>query len=154
MKVIFLDIDGVVNCMYTKQRLRGIIFVDPRKIQLVKGIVDATGALIVLTSTWRSGWYDIDNHVNSQNATDFISLRDEFNKVGLDFFDKTERSNDGYRGKEISMWLENHPEVTNYVIIDDDTDIKPHGLKFIQTSWQKGICQKHVIKAIKILGDK
>ena len=36
MKVIFLDIDGVVNCMYTKQSLRGIIFVDPGKIQLVK----------------------------------------------------------------------------------------------------------------------
>ena len=85
MKIIFLDIDGVVNCMYTKQRLRGIIFVDPRKIQLVKDIVAATGARIVLTSTWRYGWYDIDNHVTSPNAADFISLRNEFNKIGLDF---------------------------------------------------------------------
>ena len=154
MKVIFLDIEGVGKCMYTKQRLRGIIFVDPRKIQLVKDIVDATGARIVLTSTWRFGWHDIDNHVNSPNAADFISLREEFNKIGLDFFDKTERSDDEYRGKEISIWLENHPEVTNYAVIDDDTDIKPHGLKFIQTSWKKGICQKHVMKAIKILEGK
>lgn len=154
MKIIFLDIDGVVNCMHTKQKLRGIIFVDPRKIQLIKNIVDATGARIVLTSTWRFGWHDIEEHINSPNASDFISLRDEFNKIGLDFFDKTERSDDGYRGKEISKWLENHPEVTNYVVIDDDTDIKPHGLNFVQTSWQKGICQNHVRKAIKILEGK
>ena len=53
MKIIFLDIDGVCNCCDTKERFHGLIGVDPILVARIKEIVDATGAEIVLSSTWR-----------------------------------------------------------------------------------------------------
>ena len=61
MKVIFLDIDGVLNTSQTfieidnefiktgKRRIE----IDLDRVELLKEIVDATGAVIVLSSSWR-----------------------------------------------------------------------------------------------------
>lgn len=63
-------------------------------------------------------------------------------------------SKDRHRGSEIKEWLDAHPEVTNYVIIDDDNDMldeqEPH---FVQTSWYDGINDYNVEKAIEILNN-
>ena len=56
MKIIFLDVDGVLNCATTKERVRDLLFVEDRKIQLLKELVDETGATIILSSTWRFGF--------------------------------------------------------------------------------------------------
>lgn len=61
IKVIFLDIDGVCNGFSTKekcdqgpgQQSRYITGVEPGKVALIKKIIDATGAKIVLSSSWR-----------------------------------------------------------------------------------------------------
>ena len=47
MKIIFLDFDGVI----TTPASRGCL--SAQKMQLVKKIVDATGAKIVISSSWR-----------------------------------------------------------------------------------------------------
>lgn len=56
------------------------------------------------------------------------------------------------RGVEIDRWLWEHQDVTNYVILDDDSDMllsqKKH---FIKTHALRGISKRDVIKAIKIL---
>lgn len=56
------------------------------------------------------------------------------------------------RGVEIDRWLREHQDVTNYIILDDDSDMllsqKKH---FIKTHALNGICKKDVEKAIKIL---
>jgi hypothetical protein len=50
MKVLFLDIDGVVNCVRTKTRYLGCIGIDPRMAGIVRGIVESArlkgGALV------------------------------------------------------------------------------------------------------------
>lgn len=84
MKVIFCDIDGVLNEDTTPTRTKSrVIFIDEEKLLRLKRIVDATGAKIVLSSTWR---YDRDNP--SYNA-DFLELQEAFHKAGLVFYDYT-----------------------------------------------------------------
>ena len=52
------------------------------------------------------------------------------------------------------MWLDEHPEATNYVIIDDDNDVlDEQDSHLVQTSWLTGITDYDVEKAIKILNN-
>lgn len=57
-----------------------------------------------------------------------------------------------YRGVEIEQWLSEHKDVTNYVILDDDSDMllsqKKH---FIKTHALRGISKRDVKRAINIL---
>ena len=56
------------------------------------------------------------------------------------------------RGAEIDGWLKEHPEVVNYVIIDDRTDFtdeqKEH---FVHVDPMWGLTDKHVKLAINVL---
>ena len=56
MKVIFLDIDGVLNNEYSKTRApSGVIGIDGDKVKRLRKIVESTGAKLVLTSSWKTG---------------------------------------------------------------------------------------------------
>lgn len=68
------------------------------------------------------------------------------------FMDNYEEKYEYSRGAEIDGWLKEHPEVTNYVIIDDRTDFtdkqKDH---FVYVNPMYGLTDTHVIQAINIL---
>ena len=66
MKVIYLDIDGVLNSTFTTERLEGVVGIDDELLSNLKSIVDYTGAKIVLISSWKNGWEKNDKHL--QNA--------------------------------------------------------------------------------------
>ena len=59
MKVVFLDVDGVLNCKNTKEVIwrdngkQGFHGVEDGKTELLAEIVKTTDAVIVLSSTWR-----------------------------------------------------------------------------------------------------
>ena len=58
------------------------------------------------------------------------------------------------RGKEILKWLEEHPDTTNFVILDDEYhNFKSCGLKnnLVKTDFSTGLREVHIEKAIKIL---
>lgn len=150
MKVIFLDIDGVVNCWSTKERAPSkVIGVEQRLIAHIKEIVDATGAKLVLSSTWRKDWaFDLNNGI------DWRYLRDEFAKQDLYFLDYTPSRRDSHRGEEIKEWLESTGyDVKSYVVIDDEMyDIwELHDGHTVQTSFDSGIKPGAVKMAIEIL---
>ena len=150
MKIIFLDIDGVVNCWNTKERAPSkVVGVEQRLIAYIKEIVDATGAKIVLSSTWRKDWaFDL------LNGKDWDYLSKEFAKQDLYFLDYTPIRRDSNRGEEIKEWLENTGyDVYSYVIIDDDMfDIRAlHEGHMVQTSFNEGIKPGAVKMAIEIL---
>ena len=150
IKIIFLDIDGVVNCWSTKERAPSkVIGVEQRLIAHIKEIVDATGAKLVLSSTWRKDWaFDL------MNGKDWFYLRDEFAKQDLYFLDYTPSRRDSHRGEEIKEWLENTGyDVSSYVIIDDEMfDIwELHEGHMVKTSFDSGIKSGAVKMAIDIL---
>ena len=53
MKVIFLDIDGVLNCKSTPNPRKFPYIVDPKLLKRFKRLLQRTGAKVVLSSTWR-----------------------------------------------------------------------------------------------------
>lgn len=159
MKVIFLDVDDVLNCKTSKSRCNGYIGIDGDKVSRLKTIVDATGAEIVLSSTWRLGYnkdgHDLEHH--------WKYLKRKFSKCKLHIRDVTpELSRNGeLRGHEIKEWLDNHPDVTNWVVLDDEyfldfvtCDIVKH---WIETSFYEengGLQDKHVKQIIKVLNNE
>lgn len=148
MKVIFLDIDGVLNCATTKRRLRGSPFVDEDKLLLLKDLVEKTGAELVLSSTWRLGLLYPDV---AAFAVDTDALVDELHKYSLSLYDHTPRLSDRQRGYEIAAWLEKNPDVEKFIILDDDSDMAHLKAHLVQTSWLAGLQSSHVQKAIELL---
>lgn len=142
MKVLFLDIDGVVNCKTTTQRHRGYIGIDPYMAFLVGKIQLDTDCRVVLSSTWRM-WPD---------------SRDEVKKQVVNFIDVTPNLGDGsrfgsVRGKEIAAWLNEHPNVEKYAILDDDKDMLEEQLPhFFNTSWDTGITEEIAKQVTDYLG--
>ena len=157
MKVIFLDIDGVVNSMYSRSRCQGYTGIDDDKVILLKQIVDATEANIVLSSTWRLGYNKAGHHLKKMG--DY--LKKKLAKQGLSVYDVTpDLGKHGWnRGKEILDWLVRHPDVDKYLILDDEEyDFYKIGHEitdyWIQTEYYSdfgGLQDEHVRKAIEML---
>ena len=174
--MIFLDIDGVLNG-YSKwtgklydvfRRLRLIKYVNKyydlfgvrtHKVKILKRIIDRTGAKIVLSSSWRHGWYsDYDTSDKSNRQT---VLHKKFNKYGIDVVGIT--PTDTNRREEIYSYIDQHPEIENYIVIDDETfnfdeELKEHMIKtsntdYISGAWYEntGLKRKHVKQAVEIL---
>ena len=59
MRIIFLDVDGVLNSALTKDRYKGMIGLDERFIGNLSGLVMKSSikdeTKIVLSSSWRAG---------------------------------------------------------------------------------------------------
>ena len=161
MKVIFLDIDGVLNVIGQGHDEFGQIF-HQHFIDNLKRIVDETGAKIVISSSWR--------HSGLQKMLDmweFRNLPGEVIGVTPDLyrFLDFEGERTMVRGDEIQAVLNIHPEITHYVILDDDTDMLKHQLgNFVQTSNNinhpdcidigYGLTKECTNKAIRILNAK
>ena len=149
-KIIFLDVDGVLNSEEFsrwlfdnhEKKYRGYELLDQRAILCLQDIVFVTGAEIVLSSSWR-----LSSKCSEQ-------LRQQLLPYGLQFIDKTVSLPYEDRGEEIKEWLSRHPDVSHYVILDDDSDmfdIKDH---LIQTTFCKGLLPEHAAKAIEMLTTK
>lgn len=147
MKVLFLDIDGVLNTHKTCL-LHGGVFInsvgvkdklDPYGSLFIKRLTQH-GIQIVLSSVWRGG-------------KRFAQEKER--AFSFPIIDRTpwHPFPDSIRGDEIKMWLDNHPEVTHYCIVDDDSDMleeqKPF---FVKTKHQEGITFEDMEKICKILG--
>ena len=162
-KIIFLDIDGVLNTKYwysqmdrnTPKDQYGYMF-DPISIGNLAKIVRETGADIVISSSWKSlglstlldMWSDrnlpgrvIDITPNS--VSDEILLH-----TNLDEFEMTH-----IRGCEIKEWLETKGrEVTHYAIIDDMDNFLPEQQShFVWIDPNVGITEGNTVQVKMIL---
>ena len=147
MKVIFLDIDGVLNYTdwYVSDRNPGNINgqegeIDPMCVERVVRICQETGAKIVISSDWRVSWPGAKIRLENagfprgliiDKTPDCITRMLSFRDYMLDDDDDTVYNNS--RGYEVDLWLKEHPECTNYTIIDDRRDFtdeqEPHQVK-------------------------
>ena len=154
MKIIFLDIDGVLNYIGCKYKSpTGCLGIDPEKVCLLKQIVDATAAKIVLTSTWKTDWFRT-SHIEDL-PKDGQYMCKQLLQYGLRILDKTEDTEWSKRGEGILNWLNNYSNtVESFVIIDDESfDFEEQNLinNFVHTDFADGIQISHVQKAIEIL---
>ena len=153
MRIIFLDIDGVLNSIHTKERtLNGYIFIEDEKILLLKDLIEKTNAKVVLSSTWRQGWDDLNNNLNTKDSIDFVLLRDKLNEFGIELFDYTSCPVTSDRGSKIKEWLSKHlDEVDSVLIFDDESNMKPFNKFIVRTSFCDGLKEKHIRKGFEIL---
>ena len=133
MKVLFLDIDGVLNTPKMLGRF-GIDFIDNILVALVARIVRETDCKIVLSSTWR-----IDKQ-------DLMLATRELAEQGLIIYDCTpvitrsggwESGGSVRRHEEIQSWIDQNP-VTRFAILDDDPDACIEG-SFFRTDENRGL---------------
>jgi len=120
-KVIFLDIDGVLNVYCEGRDEYGCTFHKHFEDNL-SWIIKQTKAKIVISSTWRFSGLEI--------------LKEMWIKRKLpgDIIDITPNLDNFKRGDEIQHWLDNN-KVINYVIVDDDNDmLDTQKNNFVQTS--------------------
>lgn len=110
--VLFLDVDGVLNCRGTRERSpHRTLGVEPSKASLVRRIVAVTGARIVLSSTWRK-YPDLVGYL--------------WECLGPEPRERWAGSTPvlgGFRGEEIAAWLAANPGAGPIAILDDDSDM-------------------------------
>lgn len=109
MKVIFLDIDGVVCLHKHKTNWEDEEVFDAGCCFRLKEIMQQTGSKLVLSSSWRLFPESIQY------------VLDQFKPFGIvkeHFIGKTPLL--GERGKEILFYLKKHPEIDSFVALDDE----------------------------------
>ncbi|MBL4933127.1 HAD domain-containing protein [Clostridium paridis] len=158
MKVIFLDIDGVLNSEEFFVNNKDQV-IDKNRVSILKNIIDITGATIVMSSGWKL-WFD-DNMMPQDDFSN--SLYEVLCEFDIKLFGKTpDFSNEEIRtrktfshvkAKEIMAWLNEHEDVDKYVVIDDldmkDEEINSH---LVRINGKIGITEedaKTVIEMIK-----
>ena len=177
MKVLFLDIDGVLNSenwfayrIYcVKNNMVNILMnfvdtddrnikhkltmLDDRAIANLNRIIEETGCKVVLSSSWRSS-IESEN-IFTQNLLKLKGFKYEFYDVTprLWFNDFSIR-----RGEEIQLWMDKESEkneIESFVILDDDdSDMLPEQMNnFIHVDANIGLTYSDVCKAIKILNN-
>ena len=143
--------DGVLNSVDSEDIYRGFIGLDYSGIKLLKEIVDATGAEIVLVSTWKLSW-EKDNKSRPDGLGAYLDQR--LAEEGMVIVDKTGGSM-AERGHGIVDWLSENP-TESWIVLDDEIfedyeecGIMPH---LVKTSfYDGGLKEKHVEMAINLL---
>ena len=150
MKVVFLDIDGVLNsnefyneCWdnYKFKTAACNWILDQRCLLRLYRLIDTTKAVIVLTSSWRI------SPVARGLACDQLRFYE------LTVYGATE-NNGKSRADQILDWVRANPGIEEYVILDDDVDdflMRGMGEHLVLTDLQKGLTDNDVNAAISIL---
>jgi hypothetical protein len=155
MKILFLDIDGVLNSWrwYKSLALKGRQpsmmpddQIDPKAVTRLNKVIERTGAKVVVSSTWRL----------MRTVTELQQVLNRFGFVG-EVVGKTprlHRDGDGnqlYRGHEIQQWLDENPGVELFAIVDDDSDMAHLMDRLVRTDMKKGLTPVHVEQLVTML---
>ncbi len=159
-----MDVDGVLNCMSTKERYHGFIGVDDTLLENFAEFIRASNeegqTQIVLSSSWRIG----QDRTGADIPDGYEYLQGKLADHGLSIYDDTPRLKWGdasyrKRGREIAAWLylNRDKDITGYVVFDDvffddfkKYKISPH---LVQTSlaYNGGFHKNHGKKALRVL---
>ena len=126
MKLIFLDVDGVLNRVQTKaQAPSGCTGIETELVKNLAKIVNETNALIILTSDWKVGW----EAVSVCCSEDAKYLNEMLAKEGLQIVGKT---------------------YDDHVFGDFDEEIRKH---LIKTNCFEGLSVEKAEQAIVIINN-
>lgn len=162
-KVIFLDIDGVLNTKWwyaqmnrnTPKDKYGYAF-DPNAVSNLKYILDQTGADIVISSSWKSfGFSELEEMweerglpgkligITPNSVSDEMLLNADLDNMELF----------SIRGMEIKEWLSKKGRsISHYAIIDDMDNMLPEQQShFVKTDPEIGITKENADQVIAII---
>jgi hypothetical protein len=148
---LFLDIDGVFNCYdflfanpgcFDKRDKRKAL--DPAACERLERVLQATGAVIVVSSTWRIlkslEWLNKAFHDRGAPSAKFI--------------DRTPRTKGSQRRHdEIQAYLDEHPEIQTFAILDDES-MGHLTHRAVKTTLFHGFLDEHVEPLIRLLNDE
>lgn len=147
MKVLFLDIDGVLNsyrsiaagyqfynCSSLMRELQlgtaANAGFDPTAVNLLRQAQADIGFKIVISSTWRLSF----------NINHFHKIFDLYGWDTRSAIISSTQSTDTIRGDEVKLWLDSNPEVKQYVILDDSMDFLEEQLdRCVFTKYEEGM---------------
>lgn len=146
MKIIFLDIDGVLNHSKSK------VFIENGCLKELKRICQRTKAKIVMISSWKEVFLK-DSYKDRPERKMFEKIFTKKNSMELVGVTKNLGDGDN-RVLEVLDYLENHKRVNSFVILDDVNYgyREVFGEKYIQTDWNNGgLVVEKAEKAIYVL---
>lgn len=156
MRVLFLDIDGVLNSgdYFTRTKVddsgglttagRALAKLDPVAIEHLNDIVAGDDVKVVVSSNWRK------NHSLSAIRS-YLKAR---GFVGEILSVTPALVNDsGPRAVEIAHWLGQHAAIVDGFVILDDTWDAGLGFHdhFVRTEWTRGLQREHIAIARSML---
>lgn len=161
-KVLFLDIDGVLNSNFWNDSHKAEIsdgtLIDEEKIKLLASLVKETDSEIILHSGWRF-WFDTELKPLCTEANKLVQLLEKENLyisgVTPDLTTEEIRKTKKFslvKADEILLWINLHNSVTEWVVLDDldlhNEQIRRHQVKTDPTI---GLNLENVKQAKKIL---
>jgi thiol-disulfide isomerase/thioredoxin len=168
LKFVFLDVDGVLNSRqyfrsdtYKVEQFNAGMTEEETDFSIGVGQLGAPhierlnrlvqpGVVFILSSTWRV-LYKLDLMQQMLEAKGFKGK----------LSGRTPSFNDGPRGREIAAWIEAELGIEiasgelawpTFVIFDDDQDMDRLRGRYIQTTYEAGLQDEHVDRAIAMLG--
>lgn len=176
--VLFLDVDGVLNCHPPFDERIGSSVILDEKVTLLNFVLRHTNAQIVLSSSWRYLVYRNETNVAGLswllrshgiwNRLVGITRRDTMEHhlpkdnvtTEADIYKQFPRSNE--RGQQIADWIDANGHFGRYAVVDDggtddngnwtDLGIRAAGHPFVQTASNDGLTPKDAVELISLLG--
>ena len=148
MKIIFLDVDGVINTIAAD----GIC---PAVMYRLKHILDTTGSHLVISSDWRKDRYqmliDILGQYDILAPIGWTGVVKQ-NQVDWAAFPKNAMTRGAIRTTEITNWLNDNKNVTDFAVIDDHPMYFNN--QFFKTNPYLGITDAMALTIIQHLGTR
>jgi hypothetical protein len=142
-QVVFLDFDGVlINSKAVMERRPISRKADPDCVAALNHITDETGAVIVVSSSWRLDFSvpELKDLLSSWGVTASV--------VGK----TAELRGNAVRGDEIAGWMTAQKlQLCNVVILDDDADMSWLWPRLIRTEFKSGLTMNDAKRAIDLL---
>lgn len=158
MKILFLDIDGVLNSedwMLTQPKSTNFVrALDKQAVALLAEIVSRTEAKIVVSSSWRK-MYDVTVLCQVLVEAGFPAPCPIIGVTPALY--RTPEGEERVRGHEIQQWLdeaakdETVEKVESFAIVDDDSDMAHLPHRFVQTNFKTGLQRDHVERIVALL---
>ena len=154
MKIIFLDVDGVLNCESTwdGEHADGMNTIDPKLCDNLAKIVHATWPVkVVLISTWRLYPGEGLDKLRAWLAGRNIQITSQTPDLTLE-----SSGSCVIRGHEIDRWFKERPQIdrasAKILILDDGNDFTDEQKPFhIQTNFKTGLTEDLADAAIAVL---
>jgi len=162
MKVIFLDIDGVLNSNFwndTHQKeISDGALIDKEKVILLGQLIRTTGAKVILHSGWKF-WFDRELKPLRREAEHLIKILEtediKINGVTPDHTTEEIRKSRKFslvKASEILAWVSQHDHIEKWIVIDDldlhNEEVKKHQ---IFTDARIGLTAQNIGEAERLL---